>query len=33
MIDHDISILPVVDERKRLVGVIDRHDALSGRMP
>lgn len=29
MVDHDISILPVVDERKRLVGVIDRHDILS----
>ncbi|WP_214020715.1 CBS domain-containing protein [Methanoculleus sp.] len=33
MVDHDISILPVVDERKRLVGVIDRHDVLSGRIP
>ena len=29
MVDHDISILPVVDEKKRLVGVIDRHDVLS----
>jgi len=29
MVDHDISILPVIDERKRLVGVIDRHDVLS----
>lgn len=27
--DHDISLLPVIDERKRLVGVIDRHDVLS----
>ncbi len=26
MVDHDISILPVIDERKRIVGVIDRHD-------
>ncbi|HOI13947.1 MAG TPA: CBS domain-containing protein [Methanoculleus sp.] len=33
MVDHDISILPVIDERKRLVGVIDRHDVLAGRMP
>ncbi|MDK2988982.1 MAG: hypothetical protein PWR16_511 [Methanoculleus sp.] len=33
MVDHDISILPVVDERKRLVGVIDRHDVLAGRTP
>ncbi|MDV4342433.1 CBS domain-containing protein [Methanoculleus sp. YWC-01] len=33
MVDHDISILPVIDERKRLVGVIDRHDALAGRTP
>ncbi len=31
MVDHDISILPVVDERKKLVGVIDRHDVLSSR--
>lgn len=29
MVDHDISLLPVIDERKRLVGVIDRHDVLS----
>ncbi|WP_332450257.1 CBS domain-containing protein [Methanoculleus sp.] len=29
MVDHDISILPVIDERKRLVGVIDRHDVLN----
>lgn len=29
MVDHDVSILPVVDERKRLVGVIDRHDVLN----
>lgn len=29
MVDHDISILPVVDERRHLVGVIDRHDILS----
>jgi CBS domain-containing protein len=33
MVDHDISILPVVGERKRLVGVIDRHDVLAGRTP
>ncbi len=33
MVDHDISILPVIDERKRLVGVIDRHDVLCGRIP
>ena len=26
MVDHDISILPVIDERKRIVGIIDRHD-------
>lgn len=26
MVDHDISILPVIDEGKRIVGVIDRHD-------
>ncbi|MBA7471679.1 Inosine-5'-monophosphate dehydrogenase [subsurface metagenome] len=31
MVNHDISILPVIDERKRLVGVIDRHDVLSSR--
>ena len=29
MVDHDISILPVIDERKRLAGVIDRHDVLT----
>lgn len=29
MVDHDVSILPVIDERKRLVGIIDRHDVLS----
>ncbi|WP_292518160.1 CBS domain-containing protein [Methanoculleus sp.] len=28
MVDHDISILPVINESKRLVGVIDRHDVL-----
>ncbi len=29
MVDHDISILPVVDEKKKIVGVIDRHDVSS----
>jgi len=29
MVDHDVSILPVIDERKRIVGVIDRHDVSS----
>jgi CBS domain-containing protein len=29
MIDHDISIIPVVDEKNRIVGVIDRHDVLN----
>ncbi|MDD2472750.1 MULTISPECIES: CBS domain-containing protein [unclassified Methanoculleus] len=29
MVDHDVSILPVIDEKKRFVGVIDRHDVLS----
>ena len=29
MVEHDISILPVIDERRHLVGVIDRHDVLS----
>jgi CBS domain-containing protein len=33
MVEHDISMLPVIDEKKRLVGVIDRHDVLSGRLP
>jgi CBS domain-containing protein len=28
MVEHDVSMLPVVDEKKRLVGVIDRHDIL-----
>ncbi|NLA39381.1 MAG: CBS domain-containing protein [Methanomicrobiales archaeon] len=28
MVDHDISILPVIDERKRIIGVIDRHDVI-----
>ncbi|MDN7013391.1 CBS domain-containing protein [Methanoculleus sp. FWC-SCC3] len=32
MVEHDISMLPVIDERKHLVGVIDRHDVLSGRL-
>lgn len=33
MVDHDISILPVIDERKRIVGVIDRHDVSSCLIP
>ena len=33
MVNHDISILPVIDERKRLVGVIDRHDVLGSCTP
>lgn len=33
MVEHDVSMLPVIDERKHLVGVIDRHDVLSGRLP
>lgn len=33
MVEHDVSMLPVVDEKKRLAGVIDRHDVLSGRLP
>lgn len=33
MVNHDISILPVIDERKRLVGVIDRHDVSSRLVP
>lgn len=33
MVKHDISILPVVDETKRLVGVIDRHDVASCLIP
>ena len=33
MVNHDISILPVIDERKRLVGVIDRHDVSSCLVP
>jgi len=28
MVEHDVSMLPVVDEKKKLVGVIDRHDIL-----
>ena len=33
MVDHDISILPVIDERKRIVGIIDRHDVSSCLIP
>lgn len=33
IVDHDISILPVIDERKRIVGVIDRHDVASCLVP
>ncbi|MFA7562821.1 MAG: CBS domain-containing protein [Methanoculleus sp.] len=33
MVEHDVSMLPVIDGRKQLVGVIDRHDVLSGRLP
>ncbi|KLK88115.1 histidine kinase [Methanoculleus sediminis] len=33
MVEHDVSMLPVIGEKKRLVGVIDRHDVLSGRLP
>ena len=33
MVEHDISMLPVIDGKKQLVGVIDRHDVLSGRLP
>ncbi|KDE55422.1 CBS domain-containing protein [Methanoculleus sp. MH98A] len=33
MVEHDVSMLPVIDEKKHLVGVIDRHDVLSGRLP
>lgn len=29
MVDHDISILPVVNEKKKIVGIIDRHDVSS----
>jgi CBS domain-containing protein len=29
MVEHDISMLPVIDGRRHLVGVIDRHDVLS----
>ena len=33
MVDHDISILPVIDESKRIVGIIDRHDVSSCLVP
>jgi CBS domain-containing protein len=29
MVNHDISIIPVVDEKNKILGVIDRHDVLN----
>lgn len=33
MVDHDISILPVIDEEEKIVGVIDRHDVAGSLTP